>query len=76
MGQVVGGTYKLEARNSKHETISNDQNPNNENPVTWRLQTHNGCSLFLSLRHSGFEFVSDFEIRISDFCPLLALVDA
>jgi len=25
--------------------------------------------LFRTLNHSSFEFVSDFEIRISDFCP-------
>jgi hypothetical protein len=30
-GLVVNGTHKLEARNPKHETISNDKNPNDQN---------------------------------------------
>jgi len=45
---------KFEARNPKFETISNDQN--------------RGLNSFvLRLGHSNFGFVSDFDIRISNF---------
>ena len=55
----VGGTYKFEARNSKHETISNDQNPNDQNSVERHpFRASSVYGLFLSLTHSSFEFVS------------------
>ena len=55
---------KLEARNPKYETNSNDQNPNVQNKFTvmrWVLS----C-MFWAFEHSNLIFVSDFDIRISD----------
>ncbi len=49
--------FKSESLNSKHETISNDQNS--------KIQNKNVSNL----DHSDFEFVSDFELRNSDFRP-------
>jgi hypothetical protein len=46
--------FKFEARNPKSETISNAANPNI-------------FPLFGSFEHLNFEFVSGFDIRISDF---------
>ncbi|MDO9464116.1 MAG: hypothetical protein Q7J67_02320 [bacterium] len=46
--------YKFEARSTKSETISNDQNTNAQNNV-------------LNLENLNLEFVSSFEFRISDF---------
>ncbi len=46
-------TGKFEARSTKHEANSNDQNPKSKNS--------------LNLEHSNLDIVSDFDIRISDF---------
>jgi hypothetical protein len=48
---------KSEARNPNFETNANDRNQKNE-----RLMV-----LFRKFGHLDFEFVSDFDIRISDF---------
>jgi hypothetical protein len=55
-----GKNGKFEARNPKLETISNDKN-------------HNVLNKFVSdfeFCVSNFEFVSDFDIRISDLASL------
>jgi hypothetical protein len=60
--QKVGSNF--EARNSKFET-----NPNAPNPK--------GSSLLGGLKFLNFEFVSDFDIRISKFSiPYTCLVPA
>jgi hypothetical protein len=46
--------FKLEARNPKFETNTNDPNSN-------------GFSLFAVFEPLNFEIVSDLDIRISDF---------
>ena len=52
---------------SSTEAISNDQNPNDPNRLAHlSAYKQHGNRLFLSLRHSGFGLVSDFDIRISD----------
>jgi hypothetical protein len=56
--------YKSEARNPKPETILNDQNSN--------VPDHAGLDVatmisFLTFGHWVFEFVSYFDIRISNF---------
>ncbi len=51
---------KLEARISKSETSSNDRNSKAPN-------CRAGRAVFPRLGHLVFEFVSNFEIRISDF---------
>jgi hypothetical protein len=54
---MPGADSKFEARNPKFET-----NPN--------VPNSNGISWFAVFEHSNFEFVSDFDIRISDFSML------
>ncbi len=46
--------YKFEARSTKYETISNDQNTNVQNSV-------------LNFENLNLEFVSGFGFRISNF---------
>ena len=58
-----GKSSKSEARNLKSETIFNNQNPNVPN----KSMGVSAQILFLSLGHLVFEFVSNFEIRVSDF---------
>ena len=69
---------KFEARNPKLETNSNDQNINHRNGLNphapWDAAKHeiipSFCFYFRikfgTLRPLNFEFVSDFEFRISD----------
>ena len=56
---------KSEARNPKYETISNDQNSNDPDKIGAVDIT--SLILFLSLEFLIFEFVSKFDIRISNF---------
>jgi WD40 repeat protein/serine/threonine protein kinase len=53
---------KSEIRNPKSQANSKDQNPNSETPR----------AAVSELRPSDFEFVSEFEFRISNFIPKLA----
>jgi hypothetical protein len=53
---------KFEARNPKFETISNDQNMQNSRQASFGF----GVLDFSHLRFVVSEFVSDFDIRISD----------
>jgi hypothetical protein len=63
--------------NSKHEIRNSKQYQMTKIQMTQTLwlifaaqKHHRGC-LFLSLEHSGFGFVSDFYIRISDLTVLM-----
>ena len=56
---------KSEARNPKSETNPNDLNTNVPNDK----DTGNKVAM-RGLEHSNFEFVSDFDIRISKFPPV------
>ncbi|HLP62355.1 MAG TPA: amino acid adenylation domain-containing protein, partial [Candidatus Deferrimicrobium sp.] len=51
---------KSEIRNPKLETNSNETNPNDQNK-------NFGIPFVLNFEHLGFEFVSNFDIRISNF---------
>jgi hypothetical protein len=46
---------KSEARNSKSETISNDQNPKLQNFTVWNIWTFE-FGICFELRYSNFEF--------------------
>ncbi len=67
-----GGGFCLEFTNSKHEIRNSKQYRMTKIQMTQTahfnlpVHKHHGGRLFLSLRHSGFGFVSDFDIRISD----------
>jgi len=52
---------KSEARNPKSETISNVQNPNFQNKNAGLA-----CIVVLDFGNLNFEFVSNFDIRISN----------
>jgi len=56
--------FKYEVRIPKSETISNDQNSNDKKTGVSKIEA---IILFLSLGRLIFEFVSNFDIRISDF---------
>jgi predicted TIM-barrel fold metal-dependent hydrolase len=58
---------KSEARSTKSETSTNVRNPNDRN---------SGRSLFWSLRHSCFESVSYFVLRVSCFFLPISLLSA
>ena len=59
--------FKFEIRSTKSEKNSNDPNSNFRNGISAFLLT-SLCSIpFRSLSHLNLEFVSNFEIRISDF---------
>jgi hypothetical protein len=54
-------------RRRRPKPISNDQNLNDRNSaVRHSVSRMKLVCLFLSFEHYGFEFVSDFDIRISD----------
>jgi non-ribosomal peptide synthetase component F len=53
---------KSEIRNSKFETNPNDKNTNDQNK-----NQHFGAVSVLDFEHLNFEFVSNFDIRISNF---------
>ena len=57
---------KFEYRSTKFEIIPNDKNSKDQNASQIRLLQKNGSTcMFGTFRHSNFEFVSDFDIRIS-----------
>jgi len=56
---------KLEARISKSETNTNHLNPNVPN-----VEGTENIGNIRDFEHSNFEFVSDFDIRISRFRPV------
>ena len=57
---------KFEYRNTKFEIIPNDKNSKDQNASQIRLLQKSGSTcMFGAFRHSNFEFVSDFDIRIS-----------
>jgi len=58
----MGKAIKFEARNSKFETISNHQ-------------ISNGQDKFKTFGFRKFEFVSDFDIRISDLVGVQKPID-
>nr|NIM15891.1 hypothetical protein [Candidatus Aminicenantes bacterium]NIM82675.1 hypothetical protein [Candidatus Aminicenantes bacterium]NIN22048.1 hypothetical protein [Candidatus Aminicenantes bacterium]NIN45805.1 hypothetical protein [Candidatus Aminicenantes bacterium]NIN88643.1 hypothetical protein [Candidatus Aminicenantes bacterium] len=62
---------KFEARNSKFETNPNDQNSNDQNEKNLKALYH--AVFVLDFEHLNFEFVSDFDIRFSDFLKPTAL---
>ena len=55
---------KFECQNPKFETMSEIQNPNNKNVLSDAAMT------FLGFEVVSFEFVSDFDIWISNFAGL------
>ena len=55
---------KFEIPSTKHETNPNDQNSNDQNGKRLKFVFN---FLFGTLENLDFEFVSDFDIRISDF---------
>ena len=57
---------KFEYRSTKFEIIPNDKNSKDQNASQIRLLQKSGSTcMFGTFRHSNFEFVSDFDIRIS-----------
>ena len=59
----------FEARNPKFETISNAQNKSNSKRDSFEFDVLD----FPDFSFICSAFVSDFDIRISDFCPLDAI---
>jgi hypothetical protein len=61
---MLSDMNKFEIRSTKSETISNDQNPNDQNPDPSDVQVLQS----LSFGNSNLSlFVSNFDIRYSDF---------
>ena len=67
--ETIGFAYKMEAPNPKHEIRNSKQSPNDQNSNDPNNSSYFGTRFMVCyclLEHLVFEFVSDFDIRISN----------